>query len=600
MPAKVNTNISQGSVDYVPQKSTVSDFNVKKQNNEEGTYLKDPESLKRYADSLASKAGDNVSSDDVKYYVAVKEAENRLSDAQDLDKNRFKEEIDDIFQNELGAEKTGREIRGENAFTDVVGGLKDFTDNMNKTIGQGMKGVWDFAAGGFGDIFGVGDTVRNAMSADDLAFIPDILEDILVAGIMPPGVGLALVAGKNAIQQSDNLASALSDRDIITQQGLEGTQRAGKFLESLGTVGLSSLAGVGKLTNLGKLNKEMTTVGNKAVEDALKSGNKISLDDARRLSSDVINDAYKNNKKALSKGVKKRLKAGESIGISTNPLTRQLEQFKAGKDYAGSLMKKETPENIAKLQDNVASIEKSIEETNRAIKNAEKAGKSKKVTSLQNEAAELEKSLEEANAAVDFASKRHPLLAMQNLTHAAFYDPANSAKTIQGRADAEKFIKMMQESKNASKPKGVANRALNYLKPFGQRGLQFARTGGMLAPMAIVSDMAENGGDLTTSIANVGSYLTSGMGDVDQYGFGTPEGSLSKLIAAFPLGTMKAGKSVLSPTGKRNAKWSAPTRTAAYANYLAPDYSDISVGSNEDDVFTALKLADERMNNASR
>ena len=214
--------------------------------------------------------GKNASSDSEKYAAAVAMARDDLAD-KNVDRTTFKNAIDSYY-NTMGASKSGREMRGENAWTDFVQGVNDFTHGVNTGIGNGIDWLWDNSVGNFTDLVAgkeAGDAVKNFMTGEDLSIIPDIASDVLLT---IPGWTIPLVVAKEGFRNADNFNEAISGKDSVTLEDLDDSQRAAKA--ALGTmgVGLSVLPGVGKARSIAKLASQ------KEADSALKTAQKVAKD----------------------------------------------------------------------------------------------------------------------------------------------------------------------------------------------------------------------------------------------------------------------------------------------------------------------------------
>lgn len=246
--------------------------------------------IKERIEEMTSDGSRGYSSDDMKYAVAVKQAQDRMAGFEDVDDDRMKQEIDAAFA-ELEPSVDGRTMRGENTFTDAVGGIKNFLDDVTVGAGNGMDWVFDNTIGNLAGLVGgddLGNTFKDAFDGQDLSIIPDIAADIGLA--MIPGAGIPLVAAKNAIQQSDNFADALSGRDSVTLENLDGGERLGRGLEALGSTALSAIPGIGQTRNIGKFGK-MVDESNKVIDKAvaLKTGDKNAFES---IVADIKPDDY--------------------------------------------------------------------------------------------------------------------------------------------------------------------------------------------------------------------------------------------------------------------------------------------------------------------
>lgn len=197
--------------------------------------------------NIIAKANQSDNPNGLKYAAAVELAKQALSNKDDVDDKLFKDTIDQQFQT-LSPDDgmTGRDMRGENLWTDLVGGAKDAINGFNSAVGNGLDAVWDNTLGG---ITGT----KDAFNGQDLAIVPDIAEDILLTAV--PYVGPALAMGKNAVQQSDNIAEGLSGYDSITGEKIDGGQQAAKLGEAALSTALSGIGGIGKANRALKAEK---------------------------------------------------------------------------------------------------------------------------------------------------------------------------------------------------------------------------------------------------------------------------------------------------------------------------------------------------------
>lgn len=195
-------------------------------------------------DSKFKYAAKNANTDDARYQAAVEKARQDFS-GQDVDRRTFKNAIDTNFKN-YGGTKTGREMRGENAWTDFVQGVNDLTHGVNTGIGNLVDAGWDTVVGGIGDMISpeFGNDIRNFGTGEDLAIVPDILSDVLLT---MSTVGIPLVVAKEGFRNADNFNSAISGKDPITLEELTPEQRALRGLMGVGTTSLAALPGISKL-----------------------------------------------------------------------------------------------------------------------------------------------------------------------------------------------------------------------------------------------------------------------------------------------------------------------------------------------------------------
>ena len=199
----------------------------------------------------------NASNDQSKYQAAVEKAREEIN-GKDVSRDEFKRTIDKYF-NESGASKTGREMRGENAWTDFVGGVNNAINGINTGIGTGVDAIWDNTIGNVAGLISkdLGDSVKNLATGEDLALVPDIASDIAltVAGLTP------VVVAKEAFRNADNFKEAAEGKDSVTLEDLSDEQRIAKG--GLGTLALalSAIPGVGKFKNIAKVSDKETAEG---------------------------------------------------------------------------------------------------------------------------------------------------------------------------------------------------------------------------------------------------------------------------------------------------------------------------------------------------
>ena len=173
-----------------------------------------------------------------------------------------------------------------------------------------MDNAADFVIGGIADWFGAGDDFRNLFNGEDLAVIPDMLEDVALGALGP--VGIAAAVGKNAAQRTDQIVEALSGRDSVTGEKIGLDRRIGKGGEALLGTALSALPGVGKLASKGIVGAEEAAA--KAAKAAAKQEKK---------ARPVLEKAAKNledlTKQVEEKIPKAQTEAIEKYGVRESP-----------------------------------------------------------------------------------------------------------------------------------------------------------------------------------------------------------------------------------------------------------------------------------------
>lgn len=175
-----------------------------------------------------------------------------------------------------GAEHpTGAQIRGENAFTQALGGIREGINGFNNMIGTGI----DWGVDRFGDLVGAvtgrddwRQSIQDATTGEDLAIIPSILTDIGLVALTGPVGGAALLGAKGLLQHSDNFQEALTGIDHITGERLTDGQRLANTAAGLGGTALTMLPGMSAAKAGEKLiGKELAEKGGKAAKEGLES-----------------------------------------------------------------------------------------------------------------------------------------------------------------------------------------------------------------------------------------------------------------------------------------------------------------------------------------
>lgn len=257
----------------------------------------DISSLKQQAEQMGDQA------DDYKYQIAVEMARSDLGDESDADESKFKEAIDRYYE-ELDPTNTGRDMRGENVFTDLVGGIGGFFDGAADLGGWAIDGLWDITAGNIGSLLGAGDDLKNLFDAEDASLIADGLIDVGLSSI--PGVGYGLAAIKNLSQSAPTITEAVTGKDVITNEELNANSK-------LGTIGSALLAGAGALIpGAGKTRQALGLL-----DDVAKgAGKTVAKEAAEGAGKAVAKEAAEGAGKAAAKGAGKAAakEAAESTG----------------------------------------------------------------------------------------------------------------------------------------------------------------------------------------------------------------------------------------------------------------------------------------------
>ncbi len=186
-----------------------------------------------------------------KYVMAVNMAKERFADDPDVNKTIFRNTVDDIYDSmKEEGDKSAADLRGENPLQQFGRGVGQFFDTINNAIGYGLDTAFDATIGNLIDgISGGTAGAKDWFDAEDMAFIPDLAEDIGLSLI--PYAGIPLAMAKNAAQRTDEISEALTGRDSVTQEKLNGWEQGGRVADALLGVGLA--AGVRRRRRDGEL-----------------------------------------------------------------------------------------------------------------------------------------------------------------------------------------------------------------------------------------------------------------------------------------------------------------------------------------------------------
>ena len=234
-----------------------------------------------------------LTNDADKYQAAVDLAKISLQDKEDVNDSMFKDAIDNYYE-QMNPEKTGREMRGENAWTDFVGGARDGINAFNTGIGSAIDFAGDTLIGGALDLMGAkgaAEDFRNLATGEDLAIIPDIATDV---ALVASGVGIPLMVAKNAAQLSPQMAQGISGKDAITLEQMDAGQQGANAALGFGGLALSMLPGVGKGVNIARATSKKAA--QEGLEEAAAKATQ-AFDDVDSLAS-----IFKNGKAITKKG----------------------------------------------------------------------------------------------------------------------------------------------------------------------------------------------------------------------------------------------------------------------------------------------------------
>ena len=273
---------------------------------------------------------ENLKTDEQKYAAANELAKQDLSGQSGITRGQYKEAIDKRL-GELGSSKSGREIRGDNYWTDFVTGVNDAIDTVNTGIGNAVDWTFDNTVGNLAGLVNddAGEAVKNFANGSDLAFIPDMASDVLLATV--GGVpGLLAVLGKEAFRSSDTLGKAITGKDAITQENLDAGERWANA--GLGTLGLAlaAIPGAGKAKNIAAMASDKGA--KKTAETAAKGfadANEKFLDDSTKSALEklgiTIDENGKIDAKAMDEAAKASKKAYEQNKSVYDTATKNLE-----------------------------------------------------------------------------------------------------------------------------------------------------------------------------------------------------------------------------------------------------------------------------------
>lgn len=210
-------------------------------------------------------------SDGHKYQVAVERARQIAGD--DVNESQMRDLVDAEFA-KLNPTATGEQMRGEDNFgARAIGGINDAIDNVTDLAGNGIDLLWDGIVGNAAGLLGgaaglltgnddwggnanefvsglVGDDGNGGPTIIDTDVLGDVALDLALSAI--PGVGVPIMLGKSALQNSNNIREAIEGRDSISGERLDPGQVATKLLATGADVALSALPGIGRARNLTK------------------------------------------------------------------------------------------------------------------------------------------------------------------------------------------------------------------------------------------------------------------------------------------------------------------------------------------------------------
>ena len=263
---------------------------------------------------------------------------------------------DDIYDQLMpNAKMSGSDMRGENVFTQALGGLREGLNGFNNMIGTGL----DWGVDRVGDLVGLvsgrddwRQSIQDATTGEDLAIIPSIAEDLGIIALTGPIGAAGILGAKGLIENSDNLQEAFTGRDHITGEDLTGSQRMANAAAGLGGTALTMLPGMSAakasrnligdelVEKAAKAGEKLAEATSKA-EPALKSGYKPAMDNAEKLISQATEKeaAAKAAQEAFAKFASVadengKMTAKEAMRLATrNPFSKEAREYnKAAKE----------------------------------------------------------------------------------------------------------------------------------------------------------------------------------------------------------------------------------------------------------------------------
>lgn len=251
------------------------------------------------------------SKDDALYQQAIQFARDKYGDSR-VSNADFLNTVDTQFA-KLGGSKTGREMRGDTFLDDFARGVNDVSGAVNTTVGNGMDWLFDNTAGNLAGLFAgdkVGNDVKNWFTGEDLAIIPDIASDV---ALYASGWGIPIAVTKGVARSAGDIKDAVTGKDSITLEDLDGDQRFARgAIGGLGAA-LSALPAVGKVANIAK---GASKVGAIEAADTAKTAAKSAADDvakAEKELKDAIAKAGADNKAGIKSAAATKKSAEEAM-----------------------------------------------------------------------------------------------------------------------------------------------------------------------------------------------------------------------------------------------------------------------------------------------
>lgn len=283
------------------------------------------------AENLASIAK-NADSDGQKYQYAVQLAKQDLG-GDTSDDAEFRSLVDSYYE-QMDPETSAEDMRGETMASQAIRGVGEAYDQVNDVLGDGVDWLWDNAVGNIAGLFGGlvdaftgGQTdygedwkqgVSDWVSPETADAIASMGTGMLISAI--PGVGVPLSVGLTAAQNSDDIYEALSGRDAISLEELDGTQRLGRLGSAVLDTALAAAPAVGKTARYLKGGKYLDDVADasRAARAAGKAADADKLlSTSMKLGSGTASaDDVANAMKAVAKNADKGAKAAKGAKAS--------------------------------------------------------------------------------------------------------------------------------------------------------------------------------------------------------------------------------------------------------------------------------------------
>lgn len=370
----------------------------------------------------------NYTNDDQRYQAAVALADNSLDGQRNVKRSTYKNTIDKYFK-QLGGTKSGRDMRGENAWTDFVDRANEFTTDFNNGLGSLIDAGFDSTVGNLAHVIGgkdAGDAVKNFATGEDVAILPDIATDVALAATL---YGIPLVVAKEGFRNADNFSNFINGKDAVTLKDLDAGQRAANAVLGFGGTALAAVPGIGKVKALSKVAKSEA----KAAKEALPKAQKAYKEAAEELGEREkdLPEAKKAYEEAMAAATKKAETAadgGKNYDTYVENLGGKVED-RIGKGGVKQQPFMERPDAGEFAKPGTSSTE---------FKNARNAVKTIEEANEEAAAANLKfspfKKVEEAKAAKDAAEA-----AAKKSESDFFFEAANN--DIKGFVDALKNIR---------------------------------------------------------------------------------------------------------------------------------------------------------------